>query len=62
MCGRGWRSGVVTLEGRLERRSQLRLVVDRVRDVDGTIDVTNRLSWTEDDEAVELGPIPRVGF
>jgi CBS domain-containing protein len=56
------RGGVVTLAGRLDLRSQVSMVVDRVRRIDGTVEVLNRLSWVDDDEAMELGPIPRIGL
>lgn len=54
--------GVVVLEGRVERRSQVPPVVDRVRRVPGTIEVVGRLTWAEDDTLVELGPLPSIGL
>jgi CBS domain-containing protein len=45
------REGVVTLSGRLPWRSSAREVVDRVRALDGVVDVADRLSWLHDDIA-----------
>ena len=56
--------GIVTLEGQVERRSQISMIVERIRRIDGTVGVITRLGWIEDDTVVELGPLPlsRVGW
>jgi CBS-domain-containing membrane protein len=43
------RDGVVTLTGEVPWRSSAREIVDRVRALDGVVDVVDRLSWTHDD-------------
>ncbi len=45
------REGLVTLSGRLPWRSSAREIVDRVRALDGVVDVVDRLSWMHDDIA-----------
>lgn len=54
--------GIVTLEGQVERRSQVPSIVDRVRRIAGTVEVVTRLNWIEDDTLLEFGPLPRVGW
>ena len=41
--------GVVTLEGRLERRSKIPFAVGLTRQVDGVVAVVDRLGWRIDD-------------
>ncbi|MGH3341999.1 MAG: BON domain-containing protein [Carbonactinosporaceae bacterium] len=43
------RDGVVTLSGRLERRSMIPLAVRLVRSVDGVADVVDKLTYATDD-------------
>jgi CBS-domain-containing membrane protein len=43
------RDGVVTLTGRLERRSLIAIVVSLVRSLDGVVDVVDRLTYELDD-------------
>jgi len=50
------REGVVALEGQLERRSLIPVLVEMVHRVDGVIGVENRLSYLEDD-AAPLAPV-----
>ena len=54
--------GIVTLEGQVERRSQVPSIIDRVRRIAGTVEVVTRLNWIEDDTLLEFGPLPRVGW
>ena len=64
------RDGVVSLQGRVERRSLLPLLVSSVRAVDGVVAVEDRLTWDWDDTATEraarllapglIAPAPRV--
>ncbi|WP_327169630.1 CBS domain-containing protein [Streptomyces subrutilus] len=51
------RDGVVTLDGRLARSSQIRLVVRLARELDGVVAVTGRLTARFDD--VHLSPADR---
>lgn len=41
--------GIVTLSGRLDRKSAVEIAVDLVRGVPGVVDVVNHLSYREDD-------------
>jgi CBS domain-containing protein len=41
--------GVVTVTGQLERRSEIRLAEQLVRQIDGVVNVVNNLSYTVDD-------------
>lgn len=50
------REGVVTLEGPLERRSLVPILVRLVRGVDGVVGVEDRLSWVVDDIGVRPEP------
>ncbi len=43
------REGVVTLSGRVPWRSSAREVIDRVRAMDGVVEVVDRVSWAHDD-------------
>jgi len=45
------RSGVVTLEGRVERRSLIAVLIGLVRYIDGVVDLENRVSFDMDDVA-----------
>ena len=54
--------GIVTLQGKVDRRSQMPMIVDRMRRIGGTVEVITRLDWIEDDTALEFGPLPRVGW
>lgn len=60
--------GVVTLTGRVERRSTARMVERLVRAVTGVVNVVGRLRWTHDDSAdidrryafdAQIGPMVR---
>ncbi|WP_067169041.1 CBS domain-containing protein [Microtetraspora niveoalba] len=42
-------NGVVTLRGRMERRSDARVLVRMTERVNGVMDVVDELGWTEDD-------------
>ena len=48
--------GVAALSGRVPWRSTAREVVDRVRALDGVVDVVDRLSWSHDDTATSTSP------
>jgi CBS domain-containing protein len=52
--------GVVTLEGAVEHRSQVPMIVDRIRRVAGAIDVVNRMRWADDDDLPTLRPVPWI--
>lgn len=52
--------GVVTLAGRTPWRSTAREVVDRVRTLDGVVDVIDHLSWTHGESANHTAT-PRPG-
>lgn len=54
------RDGVVTLEGQVERRSQVPMVVAAVRAVEGVVGVDPRLTWAHDDILSGM-PISRLG-
>ncbi len=57
------RDGVVTLEGQLERRGLIRVLVEMVRGVDGVVGVQDRLSYELDNDGVRSeGPWPWVGL
>ncbi|WP_084965952.1 CBS domain-containing protein [Thermoactinospora rubra] len=47
--------GVVTLGGRMDRRSEAGLAVRLVRRVNGVVDVVDELTWAEDDAPVWAG-------
>ena len=53
--------GVVTLEGAVEHRSQVPMILDRIRRVGGAIDVVNRMRWVDDDDLPILHPAPWIG-
>jgi len=53
--------GVVTVEGTVDHRVQVPEIVDRIRGLDGTIDVVDRLRWTHDDSILAQGPVPWAG-
>ncbi|MEU3792782.1 CBS domain-containing protein [Streptomyces fructofermentans] len=42
--------GVVTLTGRMERRSETEIAVSMVRQIDGVVGVVDRLTWHLDDD------------
>jgi CBS domain-containing protein len=46
------RNGVVTITGRVERRSQITYVEDLVRQVDGVVQLDLQLAWTTDDTGI----------
>ncbi len=45
------REGIVTLSGRVPWRSSAGEILERVRALDGVVDVVDRLSWAHDDSA-----------
>ena len=47
----GVHDGVVTLEGTVEHKAEVPMVVDRVRHVSGVVDIEARLRWTERTES-----------
>ncbi len=51
------RDGVVTVEGQVERRSLVPVLIGLVRAVDGVVDVDNRLSYEVDDTS-PTGDLP----
>jgi CBS domain-containing protein len=51
--------GIVTLEGRVERRLQVPMILERVRRVAGAIDVVSRLQW-EDEGSHADRPMPWI--
>ncbi|PZH20814.1 hypothetical protein C1I97_01175 [Streptomyces sp. NTH33] len=46
--------GVVTLEGRMERRSDTEIAVSMTRQIDGVVDVVGKLSYRLDDSRIRL--------
>jgi CBS domain-containing protein len=46
--------GVVTLEGRMERRSETEIAVSMARQIDGVVDVVDRLTHRLDDSRMRL--------
>jgi CBS-domain-containing membrane protein len=50
------KDGVVTLTGELEHRSRIPVAVQAVREVDGVVDVENRLTYAVDDTVAAPGP------
>lgn len=53
------KDGVVTLTGRLERRSEIPIAVEATRRLDGVVDVVDRLSHHIDDKQQPAGPTVR---
>ncbi|MFB7596160.1 CBS domain-containing protein [Streptomyces sp. NPDC056160] len=53
--------GVVTLEGRLERRSDTEIAMSMTRQVDGVVEVVDRLTHRVDDSHVRLADGSRQG-
>jgi CBS-domain-containing membrane protein len=49
------RHGVVTLRGRVDRRSEARIAVRMAGRVNGVVDVVDELTWDEDDEPAWAG-------
>jgi CBS-domain-containing membrane protein len=45
----GVHEGTVTLDGRVEQRSLIPIIVRLVYSVDGVVDVDERLEWADDD-------------
>lgn len=55
------RGGVVTVKGRVERRSEKEILVELIRRVSGVIGVHDELSYEEDDRALERRiPLPET--
>lgn len=54
--------GVVRLEGRVARRTQVPVIWDRLRSLDGVVGIDERLSWEVDDTVAVVGPVPWVGL
>lgn len=54
--------GVVALEGRVERRTMVPAIGDRIRGVAGVVGVDERLAWDVDDTEAVIGPVPWVGL
>ncbi|MBX6383429.1 MAG: CBS domain-containing protein [Microbispora sp.] len=56
-------NGIVHLDGRVERRSQLRALIEEIRQVDGVVDVECHMTYETDDvgRAVSAGPPRRAG-
>jgi CBS domain-containing protein len=55
------RDGVVTLEGRAEHRSQVRVLLAVARSVDGVVDVLSRLAYEDDDVTPRLELLTPLG-
>lgn len=54
--------GVVTLDGRVEHRSQVPAIVERIRRIPGIVEVLEQLRWSQDDSTLAQGPVPWVGM
>jgi hypothetical protein len=52
---------VVTLEGRAEHRSQVRVLLAVARSVDGVVDVLSRLAYEDDDVTPRLELLTPLG-
>jgi CBS domain-containing protein len=50
------REGTVTLSGRVPWRSSAREIVERVRSLDGVVDVVDRLEWAHDGDGAPAAP------
>jgi CBS domain-containing protein len=50
------REGIVTLSGRVPWRSSAREIVERVRALDGVVEVVDRLEWVHDGDGAPAAP------